>query len=72
MQIKPRLLTEHSGVNLKSDTLAAHLRAALCYETQCVKSRTSVFDACLVQKNVSLLTVTFGEKALSFHKSRGS
>ena len=37
-----------------------------------VKSRTWVFEASLLHKNVSLCTVTFGEKVLALSKSRGT
>ena len=46
-------------------TIAAH------YEPICVKSRTCHFESSLLHKNLSLNTVTFGEKVLSLHKSRG-
>ena len=40
-------------------TVAAHL------EHLCVKSRFQLFEASLVHKNVTLCTVTFGEKVLT-------
>ena len=48
----------------------------LAYRSRTPKSRPGLgaelhFESSLVNKNLSLCTVTFGEKVLSFHKSRG-
>jgi hypothetical protein len=43
-------------------TLAMHLRAAVWYP----------FSASLLHKNITLCTVTFGQKILTLAKSRGS
>ena len=42
------------------------------YRSRAVKSRTQLFEASLLHRKISLCTVTFGEKVLTFARSRGS
>ena len=65
------LLVTLLGTDQKWTLSGSHiLEQIITEEPLWFKSCTCYFESSLVHKNLSSCTVTFGEKVLSFHKSR--